>query len=801
MTTLSLTNKDLDLAIDPKTGTWSIASRHPDKARLDGIHMGLSIARSRNGRAQLFNITGFNENHSDHAAKTSGTGQQIQLQAELKGCPLDCQVSYSLNGDSPLVSWRFTLTNKIEVPVYLRKAELLRLGFVTIHPNSLERELPAGNLHLAPKTGELAFFSNGWQSFTYTGAYRYYERARRTRLGALISPLRDNPGTPRTRGRGHFTSEFFGILGDITYRSAVLTGFLSQKQHFGTVEAYTDPFKPALRMWANGDMVRLDPGAAMETDWACLGFLHIDTPDPLKDYLEAVAREHSIQPAATDQIPAGWCSWYHYFQNISEQIIIDNLHAAKEFQQDLPLDLIQIDDGFEAQIGDWMQFKDSFPNGPGPLAEKIRAAGFTPGLWLAPFIVHPKARLATEHPDWLLRNSRGRPVNAGFIWNTFTHALDLTHPGALEYARQVIHTAVSDWGYSYLKLDFLYAAALGGTYQDETKTRAQVLRRGLEALREEAGHETSLLGCGCPLGPALGLFDAMRISADVSPDWHPRYFNTHIFFKPEPDFPSARNAIHNTLTRAPLHRRWWVNDPDCLLVRPDSRLTLAEVHTLASAIALSGGSLFVSDDLTALPQERLQIVRSLLPIMGKPPYVIDWLDSSTPTRLQIDLEGPCGRWHILGIFNWLDTAVDISISPDLFYLDTQQEYWARDFWSGETLILGEKGHTWHDTPAHGSLLLAVRPRRAVPQYLGSNLHISQGLEVTRWNWTEGHLELTLERPGNTTGMICLHLPQEPAGAALNEQPVSWNTAADGVFYLPVNFTNRGEIEIHLQPKG
>jgi alpha-galactosidase len=798
MSGLTLTNEDLDLFIDPNTGRWNVSNRHQEKAGLYGISMSLSTARSRHGQARLFNITGFDQGHADQTTQNPDRTPQIQLKAMLKDCPLGCQVSFSLANEIPLVSWQFVLTNHTDEPVYLRKAELLRVGFVTIAAGSSDQHLPSGNIQLAPKTGELAFFSNGWQSWTYTGAYRFYESARRTRLGILSSPMRVNAGTPKTRGRGHFTSEFFGILGDTTYRSAVLLGFLSQKQHFGTIEAYADPYKPALRMWANGDMVRLDPGATMHTDWACLGFLHIDTPDPLRPYLEAVAREHSLQPGSAKQIPAGWCSWYHYFQNISEATITDNLHTAAGLRQDLPLDLIQIDDGFEAQVGDWLQFKDSFPNGLAPLAKKIREAGFTPGLWLAPFIVHPKARLAVQHPDWLLRNSRGSLVNAGFIWNTFTHALDLTHPGALEYARKVIRTAVSDWGYPYLKLDFLYAAALAGEYQDQTRTRAQVLRSGLEALREEAGPETMLLGCGCPLGSALGLFEAMRISSDVSPEWHPRYFNTHFFFKPEPDFPSARNAIHNTLTRAPLHRRWWINDPDCLLVRPDSRLSLAEVRTLAGVIAMSGGSLFVSDDLTNLPHERLEIVRSLLPILGKQPYVIDWFDSATPTRLQIDLEGSCGRWHLLGVFNWSDSEANISLSPELFYLDTKQEYWAREFWSGELRRWGANGHTWKAVPAHGSLLLAVRPRRAVPQYLGSSLHFSQGLEVSRWEGSAETVVLVLDRPGKARGTISLHLPHQPVQAMLNQQPVTWKAAVDNAYNFPVEFTNRGELRLQVE---
>ena len=105
-----------------------------------------------------------------------------------------------------------------------------------------------------------------------------------------------------------------------------------------------------------------------------------------------------------------------------------------------------------------------------------------PGLWLAPYMSIPRARLIREHPDWLLRGSLGRPVYAGFVWDAFTTALDLTHPAVVEHTCRLISTATHEWGFP-IKLDFLYAAALPGRRHDPTLNRAQTLRIGLEKLR------------------------------------------------------------------------------------------------------------------------------------------------------------------------------------------------------------------------------------------------------------------------------------------------------------------------------
>ena len=135
------------------------------------------------------------------------------------------------------------------------------------------------------------------------------------------------------------------------------------------------------------------------------------------------------------------------------------------------------------------------------LADEIRQAGFTPGLWLAPFIVDPRSRLAHAHPDWILHGRFNRPVNAGFnLWGTVATALDLTRPEALDYACQVVDRAAHAWGYPYLKLDFLYAGALPGRRHDPSLTHAQILRQGLQALRQAAGEKIYTTGLRLPTG-------------------------------------------------------------------------------------------------------------------------------------------------------------------------------------------------------------------------------------------------------------------------------------------------------------
>jgi alpha-galactosidase len=62
--------------------------------------------------------------------------------------------------------------------------------------------------------------------------------------------------------------------------------------------------------------------------------------------------------------------------------------------------------------------------------------------------------------------------------------------------------------------------------------------------------------------------------------------------------PAAVNAISASVLRAPMHRRLFINDPDCLLLRPtDTRLDAGQRSFLAAVITGTGAFTLVSDDM------------------------------------------------------------------------------------------------------------------------------------------------------------------------------------------------------------
>lgn len=677
------------------------------------------------------------------------------------------RISFSLDGDMAYLN--VEINNESKEPISIEK-----VTFLDIKPGELKFN-PSPN-------PQPVFFSNGWQSWSATSTYNLGEKQQISHLGPFQNPMVVNPGTPKPTQPDHFSGDMFGVVGDRQTQIGLIAGFLSQKQHFGSLEARFHP-EPEFKVWANGDGATIPPGEKMVTDWMALGFINLDHPKSMDPYLKAVANAHHI--TSHKHTPVGWCSWYQFYQDITEEIIQSNLDAVVKLKNDIPLPLFQIDDGFEPYPGDWDQFVPGFPNGLEPIAAKVKAAGQTPGIWLAPYIVHPKSELAKKHPDWLLRDQRGKPVNAGFVWNAFNYALDLTHPEACAYTCDLIRTAIHTWGFDYLKLDFLYAAALEGVYQDPTQTRAQVLRKGLESLREVAGPEVTMLACGCPLGSALDLFEAMRIGPDVSGTWQPHFPPVSPFLKKEPHMPSARNAIRNSLTRANLHRQWWINDPDCLLVRPDTALSLDEIQTLATVIGMTGGSLLLSDDLPALPRERLRIAQSLVPVIDQPLQVLDWFESQNPSHLKLDLNGPEGPWHVLAFINWDEKTTSFSFSPKVFNLDPSQVWWLREFWTGAIgKMSADSPLTFKEIPAHGVRVIAVRPfKPEKPAYLGSDLHFTQGREISAWDDQNKHLKVGFDLGRNASGDLFFYLPWKSVNLQYDRGPSEVIKLDDQIYKL------------------
>ncbi|MCX7025169.1 MAG: alpha-galactosidase [Spirochaetes bacterium] len=166
----------------------------------------------------------------------------------------------------------------------------------------------------------------------------------------------------------------------------------------------------------------------------------------------------------TRLVPGGYESWYNHCSAIDESIItadLEGLCSMPNLINRLYLGrgkptVFEVDDGWERTVGDWRAGESRFPDGMKPVADRIRAKGCLPGLWFAPFVATRASPVFAEKPEWLLRDGAGNPVVAGWMaaWGRDFHCLDLSRADVLDHLDGIIETAIDDWGYRYIKLDF-----------------------------------------------------------------------------------------------------------------------------------------------------------------------------------------------------------------------------------------------------------------------------------------------------------------------------------------------------------
>jgi hypothetical protein len=441
-----------------------------------------------------------------------------------------------------------------------------------------------------------------------------------------------------------------------------------------------------------------------------------------------------------------------------------NLEVLGRELRSYGLDYVLVDSGWQLGIeteppphnvvagGPW-EPNSKFPRGMKFYADRIRAAGFRP------FQMVEAAEERRRRAPWF--NEKGQ--------------MDITRADVREMIGATVRRFVHEWGYEYLKVDFA-AFDLYGIFgpdldrevaahrepHDQSVTNVQAFRTALQVIHEATGGKAEILACNTLMPPTLGLASSFRIGDDVG-GWDR----------------IVRYGVPSVSARYYTNGIYWTNDPDVLEL--GDSLTIEECRAWASLVALTGGAVFVSNQLPALPNERLQIVKRLLPVYRAPgggygaARPMDFLDRSPATIWNLEVSAGFGRWNVLGIFNWTEedeyrelTLADLGLSGTTPYL-------LYDFWKGR--LLGRStGLVPLELPYRSCLVLAARPDVGHPQLLSTTRHITQGgveCEDVHWDGAAGVLSGRSLLIGREPQELIVHLPKpyrllevSPVGSAV-----------------------------------
>ncbi len=314
---------------------------------------------------------------------------------------------------------------------------------------------------------------------------------------------------------------------------------------------------------------------------------------------------------------AGYTSWYNYFQDISEEIMLRDLEGLKRAGEHARI--FQIDDGFETKVGDWLSLKpEEFPNGLTPIVEEIHGTGSKAGLWLAPFCAETSSDLAKEHPSWMLRDEKsGKNLLCHFGWDG-AYGLDIYNPEVRAYLKEVFDTVFDVWGFDMVKLDFLYSVC---SQPRDGKTRGELMCDGVDLLRELCG-DNLILGCGVPLGACWGVFDACRVGPDANKEFAEEVPNRIGWNR---EIPSSQYAMGNSIFRRGLDGLAFANDPDVFFLRDENQSYTREQQVLLALVNdIVGSIIFMSDNAGDYDEETVKLLKHIFQDKERKPVMAEF---------------------------------------------------------------------------------------------------------------------------------------------------------------------------------
>ena len=336
-----------------------------------------------------------------------------------------------------------------------------------------------------------------------------------------------------------------------------------------------------------------------------------DWRELLVQYAEMSAKAMNVKPIDATHNLTGYCTWYYYYADVTEADFLENLKALKDNQNGpYKAQVVQIDDGYQAFQGDWLDQDPSWPTPLETIGKQISDAGMIPGIWTMPLLASTASRVFREHQDWFVKDTNGNPwIMPG--WSPAPDhewvCLDATRDDVIEHIKHVFST-FRKWGFRYFKMDGLGLCLPDGVRMDKNATPVSAFRRGLNAIRE-AVPDAILLGCGAPFMAVLGIVDSCRVSLDTSRYWmNPFFVDIPLNCDPATSHMGIREVWHTTLGNWWKCDRWFRADPDVIMARSDNAFYTEGEARISAAGALLTGVAITSDHLGRITPDRLALL-------------------------------------------------------------------------------------------------------------------------------------------------------------------------------------------------
>ncbi|MBT1671581.1 alpha-galactosidase [Curtobacterium flaccumfaciens] len=193
--------------------------------------------------------------------------------------------------------------------------------------------------------------------------------------------------------------------------------------------------------------VRLDTGATYEGPWVY--FAHGDGLDDQARRFHRWLRSRPQHPTTPRPMTINVWEAVYFDHDLARLVDLAERAAA------LGVERYVLDDGWfrgrrddHAGLGDWYVDEDVWPDGLGPLVDRVRALGMEFGLWFEPEMVNEDSDLARAHPEWILQADGRLPARS-----RDQQVLNLAIPEAFDHVLERMTAIIGEYAVDAVKWD------------------------------------------------------------------------------------------------------------------------------------------------------------------------------------------------------------------------------------------------------------------------------------------------------------------------------------------------------------
>ncbi|NSW90997.1 MAG: alpha-galactosidase [Firmicutes bacterium] len=522
-------------------------------------------------------------------------------------------------------------------------------------------------------------------------------------------------------------SDLQTVVWDAASGEAILFGFLRQRKGPNKIDIVPSDDKKNIDHITAWQQIgcELEPGKKICLDTLVIYYGN----DPyilLENFAVEVANNHGKK---FDFPPVvGMMTWYGYRTAVDEQIVLENAKIISEIFNGYPQKMktiMLIDHGWQddANWGYFTHDRRRFPHGLKWLGEQMEKYGVKLGIWHTPFCISRNAANYNSLIDLMVRDDKGEiQQGVACVWgdlpghSTGNWPINFFDGDNEEVQKrwQQEMSQLKEWGVVYCKMDFFALQ----TSQNKKKhiNIGDLYAKTWESFRKGTGEDMHIAPCSCSTNLQLGYCDSVRIGSDIGNSGH---------------WPGAYEQFRYGLsTVAALwykNRKFWINDADSIQIAKGCSLSEARVR--ATVVALSGGHVMLSEDLRTVDNQRLEIIRRILPAYPEAAKPINMFENpfpeGYPSMWSLTLYTDFGRMVVLAVFNLTQKMQIYEITPQMVGMEPGKEFIALEWWQNKWIGRFKDKFTV-EVPAEDVAVIHAQPIKDVPTVVSVSHHITGG---------------------------------------------------------------------------